>query len=481
MNRDKITLDVLIVDLDGSLLRSDSLQELFWRLVILSPGLAFGCILQWVLNGRHAFRLAVAHAVPELSVASWPWNQAVVDLIARYRARGVPIVLMTAADQRVADAVAQHFGWFDQAYGSTLQCDLRGERKRALICELYPTQNTGYVGDSAIDVPVWQGVTVAFGVGIDPANHGIPNTNSQTIALDSGTSGLAALMTACRPYQWVKNTLLFMPTLLAQQFQSAELLTVLLGFAAFSMLASAVYLFNDVVDLERDRDHPRKRYRPLASGAVSINLAMVLCVALACTGLMIALWLGWAFFLALLGYLVMTTLYSLVFKQVAWFDVLLLAGLYTWRLVAGALVADIALSWWLVAFSAGLFFTLATLKRFAELVDRKLHASGKTYGRSYRLNDLKTVALAIKGGFVIALTTLCLFLVFGLSSDLYPHSEVLWATPAILAAWLIRMYWVASHGAMTDDPIVYAIRDGWSWAGGLVVGVLVVIGGAWFA
>ena len=262
-----------------------------------------------------------------------------------------------------------------------------------------------------------------------------------------------------RVHQWLKNLLIFLPLLAAHQWNSAPALTAsVLAFVAFSLVASANYLINDLLDLQADRHHPRKRFRPMASGRVSIVTALVTAALLIIAGFWLAYFVTPAFFLVLIGYYIATLSYSLWLKRRLMVDVLLLALLYTLRIIAGGVAASIMLSNWLVFFSLFLFFSLALVKRYSELVNSQ-SGPDESRRRAYQDQDLPILA-----GFGIT-SSLAATLVMALyvqSADviaLYQHPEFLWALCPVLLYWTSRIWIIANRGKMHDDPLVYAVRD----------------------
>ena len=465
---------VLVVDLDGTLTPSNSLVELVLQLARRDPVKLVSLVWVLLTSGRLAFKCAVSDCI-EAQVDHWPWNPKVLDKIEAARLRADTIVLMTASDQRVASRVADYLGGFDAVFGSTPECNLKGIEKARLIATTYADAKVTYIGDSNADRPVWEAVDTAIGVGIDPRQVGNIAGQSEELPKVRGQRSVVwSILKALRPHQWVKNVLLFVPLVLAQVTAPSVYLLVCLGWIAFSFVASAVYLFNDLMDLADDRAHPRKRNRPLASGYMPIEWGVIGVVALVTIGLGLA-WILDAFFaLMLLGYLGLTTLYSLKLKRVAWVDVVTLSGLYTWRLLSGAVLAGVLISPWLFVFSLMCFLSLAGMKRITELLDRIERGSDATYGRDYAVEDWRSMAWLSGIALLSALVTFVLYLQVPTTADLYPNIHALWWVVPVLSLWLGRMFWSTLSGRMHDDPIVYAAMDPLSWVSGLCVMVLML-------
>jgi 4-hydroxybenzoate polyprenyltransferase len=262
-----------------------------------------------------------------------------------------------------------------------------------------------------------------------------------------------------RPHQWVKNALVFLPVLASHQIAAATLLQSLLAFVAFSLVASSVYVLNDLLDLAADREHPRKRNRPFASGAIPIAHGTWMAAGLLGAGGLVSLTLGAEFVLVMLAYYVATLAYSLHLKRRALVDIALLAGLYTIRIVAGSAATGIELSMWLLAFSIFLFFSLAAVKRQAELIDNAESGKADVTGRGYLVSDLPIISsMAIASGYV-AVLVMALYINSPAVRQLYSYVPVLWGICCVLLYWVSRMVMITHRGRMHDDPIVFAFRD----------------------
>jgi 4-hydroxybenzoate polyprenyltransferase len=273
------------------------------------------------------------------------------------------------------------------------------------------------------------------------------------------------LLRALRPYQWAKNSLLFLPALAAHRpIDGALLATLGAAFASFSLVASGVYLANDVADREHDRRHPRKRLRAVASGAVSPGAALGASVVLQVAGLAAAWWLPRPFFVSLVVYLVLTALYSLGLKTRVALDVVILAALYTVRVVAGAVAVDVPLSRWFLAFSVFLFMSLALLKRAAEALGADGAVDVELGGRGWRPADLPILVAFGAGAAMAAGVVYCLYITGEDVLRLYSDPDLLWLGFPVLLYWLTRSWLLALRGELHDDPVLFALRDLPSWA-----------------
>lgn len=473
MQADDETRPVLVIDLDGTLIRSDMLYESFWSSFARDWRTPLRAVLA-LSNGRAALKERMAECgIPD--PATLPYTPQVLDHIRAWRASGGRTALVTAADQSIADAISNHLGLFDETHGSDGKTNLKGPNKAAFLNERFGAGNYIYAGDSPADIPVWQSAQKAITVGADPKLRAeVARVQPNAMHLAPPTSWLPAALKAMRPHQWLKNMLVFLPLLVGHGFSVGELSYALLAFIAFSLVASSVYLLNDLLDIGADRAHPRKCERPLASGALPLPKGMAMVPALLAPGLLIAACLGAKFFLVLILYYALTIAYSLWLKRQPVVDICSLAVLYTFRVVAGATATGIDLSVWLVAFSAFLFLSLAAVKRQAELTD--LHARGETVasGRGYRVGDLPLVTqMAVSAGFVAALV-MVLYVDDPGVRDRYGMPELLWGTSLVMIFWISRMVLIAHRGKMHDDPIVFAARDKTSIVSFLLMAALVV-------
>lgn len=465
---------VLAVDLDRTLIKSDILYESFWALAAASIWRVSIALLA-LLRGKAAFKASLSrHAV--VDPVTLKYNQAVIDYVRHWRDAGGRTVLVTATDQRVASAIAEHLGLFDEVHGSDGTRNLKGSAKAAFLTDRFGAGNFDYVGDSSADLPVWQAARRALSVAVPSSlARRIASRSGDVEALVLPTFEPRAYLRALRPHQWLKNLLVFLPLVAAHAHSVSAWLAAGLAFVSFSLVASGVYLLNDLLDLAADRAHPRKRNRPLASGAVPLEHGTLLAPLLFLGGIAVGALTGRIEFLGVLFlYMVVTMAYSLHLKRRPVIDICVLAGLYTVRVLAGAAAADIPLSVWLLAFSIFLFLSLAAVKRQAELVDVMKSGRLSASGRGYHAEDLPIVTMmAIAAGYVSVLV-MALYLDSMAVGELYAHPLLLWGVCPVLLYWISRMALIAHRGGMHDDPIVFAVRDQTSRFCGVAV-LLVVL------
>lgn len=452
---------VLVVDMDGTLSRTDTLHEAVFAFVSASPWRA-PALVGWLGLGKAGFKTRLADECLA-DAGRLPLNEAVLDLVRAARAEGRRTALVSAADQRQAQALAARLGLFDEVHGTTKGgVNLSGAAKAAFLTDRYGEKGFDYVGDSRADLPVWRSARRAITVGAPPPlRAAAERCGGETAHLDpprEGRARLAPYLRALRPHQWLKNALIFMPMLAAHDFSAAG--AALAAFVAFSLTASSVYLINDLLDLSADRAHPRKRLRPFASAEVPLIHGVALAGLLVLAALLISLLFTPLLFLgALLLYYVATFAYSLVLKRKLIIDVWTLGGLYTLRILAGAAATGVPLSPWMLGFSMFLFLSLAAVKRQAELTDQIRGNKAQSAGRAYHVDDLPILrSIALSAGYA-AVVVFALYISGPKVSALYSRPEALWLVCPLLLYWVSRMVMVTHRGDMTDDPIIYAARD----------------------
>lgn len=450
--------DILVVDLDGTLLRSDMLYESLWSAMAHDWRCFFGTV-QALKQGRARLKRYLAQAA-QIDIERLPYDEDVLEYVRAWRSAGKRTALVTATDQKLAEAVNAHLGLFDEVHGSDGTTNLKGSQKARFLEERFGSGTFAYMGDSHADLEVWKksakAITINAPTGLrEAAEAAAPEAEH----LQTRTTGLKPYIKALRPHQWLKNMLVFLPMLAAHQFTVLTFLQSLLAFIAFSLIASSVYVVNDLLDLSADRAHPRKRARPFAAGDIPIAHGTLMAAVPLLTGMLIALGLGANFLLVMITYFLLTSGYSLVFKRRSIIDICVLAGLYTIRIIAGGTATGIPLSIWLLAFSVFFFFSLATVKRQAELVSNIKQGKAKPSGRGYQVEDLMIVSMmAIASGYNSVLV-MAFYLNSTAVQELYAQPVLLWGICVVLLYWLSRTIMLAHRGHMHDDPVVYAAKD----------------------
>ncbi len=442
----------LCVDLDGTLIRTDLLHESLLALVRQEPQ-ALLALPGWLARGRAAFKHAIADRV-EIDAATLPYHQSVLAQIKAAYAEARPVILVTAAAPQLANAVAAHLGLFTAVISSDATHNLSGRAKAARLVETYGERGFDYIGNSATDIPVWKAAREALVIGGNAA------LDKHATRIEPVPTYTKPFIKALRPVQWLKNLLVFVPLLAGQKLGDPALFfAACMAFIAFSLTASSVYLVNDLLDLAADRRHHRKSARPFASGALPIMTGIIAAPLLIAAGIVIGLlFLPPAFLIVLGGYLLLTSLYSFWLKRHVIVDVILLAGLYTLRIIAGSGATGIAPSFWLLAFSQFIFFSLALVKRYTEL-RMKADDGSIIAGRGYYPADLPVlIALGAASG-MMAVLVLALYIESPATAALYAGRAWLWLIPPTFLYWVARLWMKTHRGEVHDDPVVFAARD----------------------
>jgi 4-hydroxybenzoate polyprenyltransferase/phosphoserine phosphatase len=448
----------LCVDLDGTLVRSDLFVESALGLVRRNPlyALRFGV---WLLRGKAALKREVAIR-SDVDVALLPYESRVVDWL-RGEASQRRRVLCTASDQKFADAVAAHVGDFDEVLASNGERNLAGANKAETLCARFGERGFDYAGNAAPDLEVWRHARRAIVVNASPAlarkaGHAAP---VERVFAREG-SRWRVWIKALRLHQWLKNMLVFLPLMASHRlFDVNAVVLSMLAFVCFGLCASGVYLLNDLLDLESDRNHPRKRLRPFAAGTLPLAAGLIAAPMLTLAAFALALDVAPKFALVLLGYYLLTLAYSFALKRIAMLDTVVLAALYTVRIIAGTVVIHAALSFWLLAFSMFLFLSLAMIKRYTELHTLLQHGRNRTDGRGYEVDDLGLIqSLGCASGY-LAVLVLALYINSTASEALYRHQQVLWLLCPLLLYWISRIWLKTHRGLMHDDPVIFALTD----------------------
>ena len=465
----------LVVDLDGTLLKTDLLVESFLHLLACNTREALRALVA-LRHGKAALKAALAKRAA-LNVADMPTDPAVLELIAERHAAGGQVVLASASDETYVRAVAEHIGGFDAVMGSRDGVNLSGANKAAALVERYGEGGFDYVGNARADLPIWEKVHTAYLAG---GGRGLArrlkarHANAHALAYEHKSA--RSYLRAMRPHQWLKNLLVFAPAA-AGHTLFGHVGVLLVAFLAFSLCASSVYITNDLLDLAGDRAHPRKRYRPFASGDVPALGGALLAGALLLAGFGLAAALPGDFVWVMGAYYLLTSAYSFYLKRKPVVDVITLACLYGLRMIAGGHASHTPLSLWMEALAIFIFLSLALLKRSAELVSRlqagRADTTAEIAGRGYMLADLPVIeAMSAAAGYN-AVLVLALYINTAQERAAYAHPDRLFFLCVLLLSWISRMLVITRRGWMNDDPIVFAVRDKWSQVIGLACAAVV--------
>lgn len=464
----------LVVDLDGTLIRSDVLIESGFAYLKAAPHRFYEPLLWLARDGKPGLKARLAEAT-DIDVTVLPYDQAVLDWLKEERDAGRSLVLATASNERYAQAISNHLGLFDKTFASNSEVNLSSHKKREKLVAEYGEKGFDYAGNSHDDIEVWKSAERAYVInpssGVETAARKIGNVER---VFESRPLSVETWARSLRLHQWLKNLLIFVPLLAAHKLSSPNLVVAaLLAFLTFGLCASSVYLLNDLLDLEDDRHHPVKRGRPLASGALPLTWGIALFPILL-VGAFAAAWalLPWRFCVVLLGYYALTLAYSMYLKRQVMVDVVVLAMLYTIRIIAGTTAIAGQFTFWLLAFSMFIFLSLALVKRYAELHSMRERGLVKTRGRGYVASDLSLLSsLGTSSGY-LAVLVLALYIQDGKTASLYRHPQVIWLACPLLLYWVSRTWIIAHRGLMHDDPIVFAARDKVSLAVVVLVGLV---------
>lgn len=469
----------LCVDLDGTLIATDVLWESVLLLVKHHPRLAF-LIPIWLLGGKAYLKRQLAKWVRP-NPATLPYRSEILDFVRQARTSGREIVLATASDSLVADEVATHLGCFNSVMASNGVTNLSDTHKSDALVHRFGVGGYDYIGDSHADLSSWAAAHRAFVV--DPSPLLLRRVRARASVrhvFAAPKRWPAAILKAIRVHQWVKNLLVFVPLVMAHEILDSEKL-ILTGvtFVAFSLLASSIYVTNDLLDLESDRQHPRKKFRPFAAGTLSIPVGAGLSAGLLFAAFLLGLAvLPLSVLACVAAYGVLATAYSFVLKRIVVVDVMVLASLYALRVVAGGVAAAVPLSHWLVGFSMFIFLSLALMKRHAELTVLEREGRTDAAGRSYLVIDRDWVGSAgITSGY-LAVVVLALYITSDDVEVLYRWPAVLWPVCVVVLLWISRMWAFAYRGSIDDDPIVATLEDRASYIVGGLIAVLIFVA-AW--
>jgi 4-hydroxybenzoate polyprenyltransferase/phosphoserine phosphatase len=455
----------LCIDCDGTLIKTDLLHEAMLNLAKRSWTFIPRMLL-WLLKGKASFKQQVSHYA-SIDFTTLPYRPIILKLAQLVRQQGRKVVLVTAAPERFAASVSRDLDLFDEVFSSSADINLAGRSKAALLESKFGTGQFIYVGNGRADLPVWAasgGAVIASSssslqraaAGLCPIYGVVP---------DSSPMNPKSWLQAIRIHQWLKNFLIFVPLGAAHKiFDQEGLASSALAFAAFCLCSSAVYLINDLLDLPSDRLHARKRKRPFASGALPVAAGVLAAPMLLLGAMLFGAFLPALFALVMASYFVLTILYSFWLKGQVIVDVMLLATLYTTRILAGAAATSIVPSFWLLAFSMFVFLCLAFIKRYSEI--RALHLQQKQTipGRGYAVADEPVIlSLGSAAGYG-AVLILSLYINSSDLDGLYPRRWLLWLIMPPVLYWISRVWLKAHRNELHDDPIVFAVKDRQSWA-----------------
>mgnify|MGYP006158097583 CR=1 FL=1 len=467
----------IIIDLDGTIVHTDMLHENIFSLLAAKP-LEILKIPYYLFKGKAYLKKKLA-LESQLDVTNLPYNYELLDWIKDQKNKGSNVVLCTGSDIIDAKKISDFLGIFDDVIASDGKLNLVGKNKANILVEQYGSKNFHYAGNSRKDIHIWKESDHAIVINSSKKLlNAVKKICKVTFTIPKRKIHPKIIIKAMRVHQWLKNLLLFAPFIAAHQINNFESwVSVTIGFISFSLCASAIYLLNDLTDLSNDRSHPRKKERPFASGELPFYYGVLLIPLLLVSSFAIAIiFSNSEFTIWLFLYLFLTTLYTFIIKPIIFLDVIVLAMLFTIRIIAGSATLLLPLSPWILGFSIFLFVSLAIIKRYAELEIQIIKNISQIKGRGYYTSDASLIqSIGLASGF-------CSILVFVLYLNspevmaLYNSPEIIWLCIPILIYWQSWMWLSAHRGKMHDDPLIFAMKDKHSLMSGFLFVFVLFLG-----
>lgn len=449
---------MLFVDLDKTLIKSDFLLESFIKFFsqnIFAPIICLGVFLRKNKVGLKKF----LYKKSNIAIENLPYNEQVLDLIYRWKKKHPEkkIFLISATYEEAIAKISNHLKCFDGYYGTT-NVNLKSEIKLKKIKELTLGKDFAYVGDSFSDLIIWKNAKKSYLVNPSKSLQRLvkKNNNSIEVIVSEKRNISLEIIKTIRVHQWVKNVLIFIPAILSFKPFIDSVGYLLSGFFAFSFIASAFYIINDLFDIENDRLHHSKKNRSFASGALSITQGFFVFIFLITSAVFLSVRLPQEFQILLLFYALATFTYSKYLKKIVILDILTLSSLYLLRIITGGALLDIFLSNWLLTFSVFFFLFLASVKRWVEL---NRQSSEVLSGRGYKSSDKSFISNLSYFSGLISVLVICLYIESQQALSLYQNSKILWLVPIILLYWILETLFKVERGQIDDDPVKYALKS----------------------
>lgn len=469
----------ICIDLDGTLVKTDTLMEAI--LVLLKENLFYIFLMMiWLFRGRISFKLAVfRHA--QLDVKSLPYNEKVIALIKAEIKNARPVVLVTASPHIIAEAIADHLGFFSEVLASSGTTNLKGKEKAKLLMEKYGHQGFDYAGNSPVDLHVWKHSEKAFLINCSKQTEKkLKIFTSAFTVVQKRKPLIKLIMKQARVHQWLKNLLIFTPIILSHKLTDVfSWIHTIHGFFAFSLLSSSVYVVNDILDLQADRQHSQNCKRPFASGDLPLSWSFVLFPGLFLGGILLGWSLSIDFFAIVLSYFGLTSAYSLRLKEIPIADILILTSLFAWRVFAGSVASGIVFSEWFFTFAIFFFLSLALVKRCSELIELKASHRKLASRRGYLVEDLPLLLSLGVGSAYLSVLVLALYFSSNQVEALNIYPKLLWAILPILLYWLSRMWLITWRGKMLSDPLLFTMKDRLSYGVFFLTGFIWLMAKGW--
>lgn len=399
-----------------------------------------------------------------------PYREDFLNYLRDEQAGGKSVVLATASDELLARPVADYLGVFSEIVASDGRVNCRGVTKAEMLKSRFGPAGFDYAGNSSADLPIWKQCAEPLVVGErGRLFEKVRAENPSARLFEEKRYPLFSFIRSMRVHQWVKNLLLFVPLIMAHRLGDiGALWATVFGFFAFGVAASSVYLLNDLLDLEADRRHPQKKFRPVACGSLSIGYAAAAVPLLLMLAVVLSLYLPRDFLATIAVYWLVTLSYSLYLKRVVMLDIIILASLYALRVLAGGYAGGVEVSHWLLAFSMFLFFSLACIKRYSELLMLKNSAEGNSRTRGYYASDFEQIAQFGSASAFVSVLVMALYVSSLEVTALYSNPRYLWLVCPVLFYWVSRIWLLAHRGQLHHDPIVFALKDKVSYLTGIL-------------
>jgi len=466
----------LIIDLDGTLIKTDSLHESLLELIKTSPS----CLLllpYWLWRGKAYFKEQVSSR-SQINPELFPHNKEFLAWLREERSRGRYLVLCTAANKKIAESISEKLNIFDEVISSDENINMAGNVKAEYLNKRFGSKKYDYAGNSKVDLKVWRysntGIVIAKRQNLIKSARMVTDISRVFIVRKNSFYEYIRLL---RVHQWLKNLLIFVPIIAAHDLSSfGKWIALITAFISFSFCASFVYILNDLFDIENDRSHPKKKERPFANGNISIPMGILTALCMLSVSIITAQNLSNEFKVCLLIYFLVTCFYTIIIKKIVIIDCLVLAFLYTLRIISGVVIVGEPLSFWLLAFSLFLFLSLAFVKRYAELVLTMNKADRMVIGRGYATSDAPLVQImGIAAGYISVLI-LALYLNSEAVLKLYRAPQVIWFGVCIILFWISWVWMQAHRGKMNEDPLIFAIKDRVSLISGALFIIILILG-----
>ncbi len=455
----------LIVDLDSTLIKTDTLHETLVQYIKNNIFNIFS-LIKWYFYGKSYFKFRLSENIT-LKPEIFNYREEVLDLIRHEREKGNKIYLCSGASDKQVKSVFEYLEIFDDYFASTKDINLIREHKAAFLKERFGKKNYNYVGDSLDDLNSWENSKKVYTVSINSKVKQKLNKKNlkptEIVKSQSINSYLKEVKSTLRIYQWSKNLLIFLPIFLSQEFTTNNFVTAVIGFICFSLIASFTYIINDIFDLPNDRKHEKKRFRAIASGKINIVNALEISLLILLISFSLAIFfLNYYFFNIMLFYLLFTIAYTLYLKNIWLLDVIILSFFYVIRILSGGIINDIDISLWLISFSTFFFLFLATIKRLGELINYS-EKEDSIKGRSYNIRQLKTLKYLSSIFSISSITLLSFYFLSEKVHTLYNNIYILFFVCPIMLYWQFHIYTKTIKKSMLDDPIIFITKDTSSW------------------